>query len=169
MALGTFVVHVTGKCYGVSATDATLLAVPFGSMKRRIAMRGQHRAQFSKFSDAKALVEALISAVYTGSRPNDMTLGLSPSEVAKSLDDNFIEWGPDGDEAFDDSSHIYQFDVGDSVRIVACKHCDDLSLSDLSDIWLPSDEFYGVLDNWQRQFEFEWHALRIERPDQTRD
>lgn len=86
-----------------------------------------------------------------------MALGLRHSEIATILDDNFIDWAPDGDEAFDDGSHIYQFDVSDSVRIVACKNRDDHCLSE---VWLPSDEFYSILDNWQRQFDLEWRALR---------
>jgi hypothetical protein len=101
MALGSFVVHVAGKSYGVPAADATLLAVPFGSIRRRISMRGQHCAPFSKFSNAEALVKAILSAVYRETRPNEMALGLSVSEIVKILDDNFIDWGPDGDEAFD--------------------------------------------------------------------
>jgi len=36
MALGSFVVHVAGKSYGMPDADATLLAVPFGSIRRRI-------------------------------------------------------------------------------------------------------------------------------------
>jgi Immunity protein 42 len=163
MALGSFVVHVAGKSYGVSAADATLLAVPFCSIRRRIAMRGQHCAPFSKFRDATALVEALVSAVYRETRPHEMAFELSMIEIAKILDDNFIDWGPDGDESFDDGSHIYQFDVGDSVRIEACKNRNDDDLC-LSEIWLPSDEFYGILDNWQRQFDLEWCTLRRGEP-----
>lgn len=159
MALGSFVVHVAGKSYGVPASDATLLAAPFDSIRARIARRGQHCAPFAKFGDATALAESLVSAVYEETRSNSIVLGLTDSEIAKLLDDNFIDWAPDGDEAFDDGSHIYQFDVGDSVRIVACKNR-ELADSCLSEIWLPSDEFYGILDNWQKQFDLEWRALR---------
>jgi Immunity protein 42 len=166
MALGSFVVHVAGKSYGMPDADATLLAVPFDSIRRRISKRGRHRAPFSKFSDATALAEALVTAVYTETRPTEMALGLSISEIVKILDDNFIDWGPGGDEAFDDGTHIYQFDVDDSVRIVACKYRDDDDLC-LSELWLPSDEFYSILNNWQKQFDLEWCALRGRQPPLT--
>lgn len=159
-ALGSFVVHVAGKSYGAQTSDATLLAVPFDSIRRRIARRGQHCAPFSQFSDTSALAKALVLAVYGDARPDSTPPGLRGSEIAKILDDNFIDWAPDGDEAFDDGSHIYQFDVGDSVRIVACKHHSNGTVRCLSEILLPSDEFYGVLDKWQMQFDLEWRAAR---------
>lgn len=160
MALGKFVIHVGDKSYGVTSSDATLLAVPFGAVRRRIAMRGRHCASFAEYGDAATLAHTLVVAVYWETGQSDMALGLRYSEIAKVLDDNFIDWGPDGDEAFDDGSHIYQFDVGDSVRIVACKQGADRVVDCISELWLPSEEFYSILDDWQRQFDLEWRSLK---------
>jgi hypothetical protein len=42
-------------------------------------MSGRHCAPFSKFSDATALAEALVSAVHSETRPHEMALSLSIS------------------------------------------------------------------------------------------
>ena len=72
---------------------------------------------------------------------------------------NHLIWAPDGDEAFDDGSFVLHFDVGNQVRLVAFKCCIDGYHHDptsLSSIWLPSGEFYGILENWRDAFEAEW-------------
>lgn len=71
---------------------------------------------------------------------------------------NHINWAPDGDAAFDDGSYVLHFDVGDQVRLIAFKCNEDNrpAPSSLSDKWLPADEFYDVLHQWQQAFEAEW-------------
>jgi hypothetical protein len=54
---------------------------------------------------------------------------------------------PDGDEAFDDG-------VKDRVRLIAFR-CGEGYAHDpatLSDVWLPADDFYRVLQQWQQAF-----------------
>jgi hypothetical protein len=69
--------------------------------------------------------------------------------------------GPDGDEAFDDGSFVLQFDVQDRVRLIAFRsgagyvHDPDT----LSDVWLPADDFYRVLEQWHQAFDREWAAM----------
>jgi hypothetical protein len=47
LALGFFVIHIGGRCYGVRAQDATMLACSFSKVERRIAERGLHTAPFA--------------------------------------------------------------------------------------------------------------------------
>ena len=67
-------------------------------------------------------------------------------------------WAPDGDQAFDDGSYVLQFDVNERVRVIAFRggkgyrHAPDT----LSDVWLPIDDFYGILQHWHDAFETEW-------------
>jgi len=68
-------------------------------------------------------------------------------------------WAPDGDKAFDDWSHVLQFDVGERVRLIAFKsseqgyhHAPDT----LADAWLEAEEFYRVLEEWRSAFVAEW-------------
>jgi hypothetical protein len=70
-------------------------------------------------------------------------------------------WAPDGDEAFDDGSYVLQFDVEDRVRLIAFRSGEGYvhDPATLSDVWLPSDDFYGVLQEWLQSFDREWTAL----------
>jgi hypothetical protein len=75
--------------------------------------------------------------------------------------DTDIVWAPDGDEAFDDGSHVLQFDLGERVRVIAFKNAEspvDMRRS-LSEAWTTADEFYAILDSWRCSFEME----RVER------
>lgn len=151
LAIGNFTVHVAGKKFGRPAVDATGLGVPLDSMRRRIEQRGLHCAPFANVTRFDLLVRELAAAVYDGATPQVVT-GLDAAEVASILDDNNIEWASDGDEAFDDGSHIYQFDMDDSVRVIACKSSD---FSYIAETTLPSDEFYEILSTWVSKFESE--------------
>jgi hypothetical protein len=72
-----------------------------------------------------------------------------------------IVWAPDGDAAFDDGSYVLQFDVGDRVRLVAFESSEGCLYdpSSLIDQWLPADDFYRVLQDWNDAFVAEWEAM----------
>jgi hypothetical protein len=71
------------------------------------------------------------------------------------------EWAPDGDEAFDDSSYVLQFGVGDRVRLIAFRQNEEDGdiIVDLEQAWLAASDFYDVLERWRACFLSEWQAL----------
>jgi hypothetical protein len=70
-------------------------------------------------------------------------------------------WAPDGDEAFDDGSFVLQFDIQDCARLIAFKSHPPALLdpNTLRDVTLPTDTFYGILQEWRDEFLREWTAL----------
>ncbi|HEV3416160.1 MAG TPA: hypothetical protein VG056_05085, partial [Pirellulales bacterium] len=80
---------------------------------------------------------------------------------------NRIVWAPDGDEAFDDGSYVLQFDVRDDVRLIAFKSggSDRHDPTALSDVRLPTDDFYLILQRWHDAFEAEWVSASKELDD----
>ena len=83
-----------------------------------------------------------------------------------------LVWAPDGGGAFDDGSYVFQFDVGNRVRLIAFRslrnvyHHDPLTLAD---VWMDSDEFYEVLRNWRDAFFAEWERLPKIREAEAED
>ncbi len=88
----------------------------------------------------------------------DKFFGLPIDEVRDIFVVGEIVWAPDGDEAFDDGSHILQFDCEDKVRLIAFKNSLNSAMlaGSLTDTWMDAEEYYGVLDQWQAAFEAEW-------------
>jgi hypothetical protein len=159
-ALGYFVLHVGGECYGVKSDEATMLACSFDEVARRIARRGTHRAFFSQDSNADAIAMAVYEAIYGPENQISRFRGLSQRQMSELLHTHHIQWAPDGDEAFDDSSRVLHFDADDRVRLIAYKVETDFSaLRDtVKDVWLEAVEFYGILECWRDAFETEWCA-----------
>jgi len=160
-ALGFFVIHIEGRCYGVCSPDATMLACSFDEVEDRIARRGHHTAPFASESNAGTIADAFLNAIYAPDQESECFFNLSQPEFHSLVSSNHVEWAPDGDEAFDDGSHIVQFEIEDRVRLVAFKTSEKGYRHDpgtLSDIWLEADEFYQVLQSWHDAFEAEWSA-----------
>jgi hypothetical protein len=159
-AIGFFVIYIKGVCFGVRAEDATLMACSFDEVRDRLRRRGTHHISFETEADASRIVEAYLTARTSGMPQRDEFFGVPVIQLAKSIASSHVDWAPDGDEAFDDSSHILQFDVGDKVRLVACRNVG--SWAEISttvvDYWMSADVFYGTLDEWQRKFEEDWRA-----------
>jgi len=157
-ALGYFVIHINGHCYGVRKDDATMLACSFDEVKRRVANRGRHTADFAEL-DAGKIADAFRSAVYADEQ-EESYFGIELSKFRRHFDrnDNDLLWAPDGDAAFDDGSYVMQFDVWNRVRLIAFRsdqgHSHDPST--LSEVWMPIEEFYRVLQQWLDLFETEW-------------
>src|SRR5690242_20205886 len=57
----------------------------------------------------------------------DGYFGMSEAQFTKTLHSNSLVWAPDGDEAFDDSGYVLQFDLGDLVRLIAFRRPDSRS------------------------------------------
>lgn len=156
-ALGFFVIHVCGVCYGVRDKDATMLACSFSEVNRRLSARGTHVAKFAADLPSGAIADALRIAVYGA--PKSIAI---PEHVYKSfVTNNELVWAPDGDAAFDDRSYVLQFDVDDRVRLIAFRPKED-GLHDpatLSELWVASDAFYNILKSWLHEFHSEWSQL----------
>jgi len=160
-ALGFFVIWICGKRYGVCAPDATLLACSFDAVRERIVRRSEHKAPFSQHPNGGQIADAYRDAIYAPDQENSEYFGISYWEFREILFSNDIQWAPDGDEAFDDWSHVLQFDVGNDVRLIAFRSEETgyhHSPETLADITIPADEFYGVLSQWSDAFEQEWIA-----------
>lgn len=156
-ALGLFVLHVGGHRYGVYEPDATMLACSFEAVERRITNRGSHSVAFADEADAAKIADAVHNAVYA-EVPYECCFGMPSGELVKSIHSNHIIWAPDGDEAFDDSSHVLQFDIQDRVRVIAFKYGDEgiLIPTTLRDVWLAADAFYDILQQWHDAFASQW-------------
>lgn len=159
--IGFFVIKIKDRSYGVRETDATMLANSFDEVGRRIASRGQHTAPIAREPDADAMAHAFIRALYCDEGEEEVYLGLSRSQFSEAIYSRRIIWAPDGDAAFDDGSFVLQFDSGDLVRLIAFRRRGDDSYdrATLADLWLPQEDFYGILQAWHGDFESEWSAL----------
>jgi len=92
--------------------EATMLAVSFDEVGRRLTRRGTHVADFSAAMEPGKLADIYRDAFFNVGNVGE----LKPFEDASSS--SRIQWAPDGDEAFDDGSYVLQFDVEDFVRLV---------------------------------------------------
>ena len=153
LALGYFMIHIGGKCYGVKEPDATLLAIVFDEALRIVRHRGLHVAPFSAEPNAAHLIESIYKAVFE--EPDDELLfGLTNKELISFVNSSRCCWHWFGDEAFDDGSVIYHFDIGDKVRLIATSS-DNPSVTDQ---WIDAEVFYRVVAHWWEAFEEAWKA-----------
>ncbi|MVA23522.1 Imm42 family immunity protein [Agrobacterium vitis] len=153
LALGFFVIHVGEQMFGVRKPDASLLGCSFNQVEHRLKRRGTHL--FDMLTDVKAadVAVAYLDALYRDSPRTDY-FGLSQQQFANTLQSSGSIWAPDGDEAFDDGSHILQFDVGSRVRIIAFSNTEspaDLS-STIREEWMDADLFYTIVSDWKTLF-----------------
>jgi len=160
LALGSFMLHVGGKCYGVDRPDASLLACSFDEVARRIENRGRHLAPFAQHKCAGDIADAVFATIYGTRFPEYPNFGLSESEMRNVIQSSRIIWAPDGDQAFDDGSYLLQFDEGNTVRLIGFRVGDDERHihETLSDVVLPAVSFYELLQAWKTSFERLWHA-----------
>jgi hypothetical protein len=158
LGLGSFVVHISGKKYGVDSPDATLLACSYDEVCERLQMRGKHAAPFANEPDGQALAQTCYDIRYKETDLDTERFGLTYAEFEEKAHDNHIRWAPDGDEAFDDGSFILQFDLDSRVRLIAFR-VDDSGIVDQSsfaDCWVTDTEYYSVLETWSKAFMAEW-------------
>jgi len=144
--------------YGVREEDATLLACSLDSVRQRITERGNHVVSFGEKFEPQEIAEAYAKAAYSETSLEAIFLDLSMYEFKDEGLKAGILWAPDGDAAFDDGGHVLQFDCGEMVRLIAFVNNDNVASfgGTVREIWLPADEYYGILDEWQRKFTSEW-------------
>jgi hypothetical protein len=110
-ALGFFVIHVAGRCYGVKASGASMLGVAFNDVAKRIKDRGTHNVPSLSNADSVEIAKAFSLTVYFDQPENKLFFGMRATEFGRLFSSKSLEWV--GDENFDDGSCILQFDVGD--------------------------------------------------------
>ncbi|WP_186391328.1 MULTISPECIES: Imm42 family immunity protein [unclassified Pannonibacter] len=159
-ALGYYVIHIAGYSYGVREPEATLLGCSFDQISNRLKCRGRHVSALLAEKPAVELAHLVHAALYEERGPDaayDLSL-LDP--VRTELFNQELVLAPDGDAAFDDGSHILQFDVGSTVRLVAFKNpCDAIpEIHSISGITIAEASFYEILGAWRDKFEMVWHA-----------
>ena len=157
-ALGCFVIHIAGRSYGVKEPDATMLACSFDEVGRRLAARGSHNSTFPIDASAGEIAHACRRAGYAICGESERFFGMAAPQFDDAINANRLEWAPDGDTAFDDGSYVLQIDDLKKVRLIAYVSTPDLSYdpATLRDVWLRSDDFYDILQNWRDRFEAEW-------------
>jgi hypothetical protein len=156
-ALGYFNIWLNGNRYGVARQDATMLAASYDGVLNRLNNRGHHKASFG-FDRGDEIARAYLAALYDGPSQNQMFFGLSAESFREYIHQSGVIWAPDGDAAFDDGSHVLQFDEDARVHLVAFKNlgCGSSSALNLSEIWLDCESFYETLETWRQRFESEW-------------
>ncbi|CAN5547304.1 hypothetical protein BH10PSE14_BH10PSE14_24680 [soil metagenome] len=156
-ALGYFVIHVGGNSYGARAPDASMLACSFDEVRERLERRGAHQIDYLSHVSASLIVEAFLDAIYRDTGRTDY-FGLSQAAFGDDVYAAEVQWAPDGDEAFDDSSYVLQFDLEDRVRLIAFRYMEDAgeTAASITEEWIASDDFYGLLSNWSGMFAQEW-------------
>lgn len=165
-SLGYFVLYVAGQCYGVREPDATMLGCSFGEVERRIARRGRHTPPIAMDSNAGEVARAFRRVLYDGCEEDELLFGVPKSQFHDAVCSNHLEWAPDGDAAFDDGSHVVQFEDESRVRLIAYKSVPYKNAADLTydpaslrEVWLSQADFYGILVSWRDRFETEWESL----------
>jgi Immunity protein 42 len=158
MGLGYFNVLIDGHRYGVRKADATALGCSYFRVLDRISDRGRHSCEFA-MAPAEAIASAYIHAVFEKMTGAVTDVGLPQIEVEERLYGRRCIWAPDGDEAFDDRSHILQFDIKSKVRLIGFTRDEPhprFNATTLSDITIEADEYYKTLADWSVKFYGEW-------------
>lgn len=163
LAIGYFTIHLGGHRYGVYASDATLLGCSFNAIQTRVSQRGLHTAPFCKLSTALQLIDAYRAANFVDERQEEQFFGLSCSGFKDVVVANGIIFAPDGDAAFDDDSHILQFDCDNYVRLIAFKNLSSGvdSLETIVEKYIVANEFYEILSRWAEGFVLERNRLLL--------
>ncbi|MGF7146753.1 hypothetical protein FHS96_000362 [Sphingomonas zeicaulis] len=149
MALGFFIIHLGGRSFGVRAPDASMLGCSFNAVKNRRQRRGAHLMPMLTDIAAADIVDAFLDAIYRDTPRTDY-FGQTQRTFVDALYASGSTWAPDGDEAFDDGSHILQFDVGNRVRIIAFVNAETPHErhESIREAWMDADAFYATLSEW---------------------
>jgi hypothetical protein len=150
-ALGSFQIAVAGRFFGLPDAEASMLGCSVDEVSRRIANKGRHTAFYSSTATASAIAKTIAAAIYGDDNAQDIFFGMARRNFLDSVYESYLIWAPDGDQAFDDSSVVLHFDVGDKVRIIAF-HNEVNGIGNLEEVWLSSDYFYRVLVSWRDAF-----------------
>lgn len=122
-----------------------MLANSIDAIGERLLNRGLHTGRFFDAIPAAAIANAYLGGTYRG-------------DVGENVDWSTIVWVPDGDEAFDDGSHILQMDTGSSVRLIGFQNTgDDLAAGDVVELTMLPDAFYSVLAQCVAWYRSQFH------------
>jgi len=160
LALGSFLIHVLGRCFGVREPDATMLADPFNEVGKRIAKRGSHNPAFPMTEAVANIAYSFRRAFYDESEEGELLLGMPIRQFTDAFSSNRLEWTAYCDEAFDDGSYVLQFEDQNQVRLLAFTGTPDFRYdpASLRDVRLSADTFYGILQEWHDRFKKEWSS-----------
>jgi hypothetical protein len=136
-----------------------MLANSYDAVISRIQRHGTHQAVFAHEA-AIDVAEAVSASLYADCGQRKF-FGFSQVEFSELVGGTGVLWAPDGDEAFDDGSHVLQFDVGSRVRLLGFRReSGTVSAGFVSDVWLSEEQFYGTLAAWRDAFDKEWELQR---------
>lgn len=160
LALGYFVIHAGGRAFGVRQPEASMLGCSFNEVERRLQRRGTHAPPIPFDVPATEVATAYLDAFYRDDARTDY-FGLSQDQFVDALQSSGAIWAPDGDEAFDDGSHILQFDVDARVRIIAFLNTEepDEFRRTVIEEWMDADLFYAIVSGWKTLFSLERKGL----------
>lgn len=156
LALGFFVLHIGGRAFGVRKPNASMLGCSFNEVEHRLRRRRTHASPIPLDVSAPEVATAYLDAFYRDNERTDY-FGLSRHQFVDALQSSGAMWAPDGDEAFDDGSHILQFDADGRVRIIAflnTEEPDDFAQS-IREEWMNADLFYAIVSAWTTLFAME--------------
>ena len=161
MGIGYFAIHINGLSYGVVKEDATMLACSLHEVENRLNLMGKHEFTLLETCDSLTMIKAIRDGLYLNYDEGAMYFGIPSLQFAEQIYAKNIIWAPDGDEAFDDSSYVLQFDLGGQVRLIGFKCSNDPYIDNgtLSDVVLDADLYYGILRDWRDSFMKEWQRL----------
>jgi Immunity protein 42 len=159
LALGFFVVHVAGRSFGIKERDASMLGVSFDQVGKRIARRGSHHPPFPMDAPSAQVAYSFRHAIYDESKEDELFFGIPRHSFIEAISSNNLEWV--GDEEFDDSSYVLQFEDENRVRVVAFTGTPDFLYdhASLCEASLLQNEFYWILQVWHDRFKEEWISL----------
>jgi hypothetical protein len=160
LGIGSFRYFVAGASFGRSEPDATLLGCSVQNVERRIRSRGRRVYLVEDGMNAAEIVSGYLR-LYSAAWIGDRGASLYRTASVEAYGRDGVVAAPDGDEAFDDGSHVLQFDRGDDVRVIAVRNFDTEAeaLGSVREALLTADQFYGVLSKWVAEF----HLIRQAR------
>ncbi len=163
LALGYFSIHIQGQQYGVIDPYATYFGNSVQEVEKLLKGRGKHNFDFVSEFSAANIADAYRIAIYETNEENADTAAIQLSRQKEFRDiAHRMTWAPDGDTAFDDSSYILHVDIGDHVRLIGFRWKSG-GLHDpatLSDLWIPANEFYDILQQWLDRFHNQWSTMQ---------
>ncbi len=147
--LGYFVIHILGQRYGVYEPDASMLGNSIDVVLSLIENEGFHKLSIAKDFPAETFVRWYMRCFSEYDTPEQRMLGNTGSNLWDEFKRNEILWAPDGDEAFDDGSHVFVLDYESTVRLIGCTYRDYQPIEGtVESVMLERSEFYGILRQW---------------------
>jgi hypothetical protein len=157
--LGYFIINIKNQVYGIKDDEATLLACSYDSMVNRFFDFGKHIiSEEINIMDGLEIAEYFEKILYDERYKSD---GRMDNKIKDMIYHNKLVLAPDGDEAFDDGSRIFQFDIKDKVRLIGYKSLKNniIDRKTLTDLIIDAGFFYETINDWSDSFLKEWDAL----------